>query len=803
MAKVEGGDKQDEIEQFQDMRSIGASEACWRLLEFNLGDRYPSVQMLQVHLEHRQSVLFEEGCAKEAVAKSDITTLTAFFDWNKAHQATDVQPHLRLTYQGFPEEFKYQNQMWSERAKHSDTIGRIVSLHPSIGDVFYLRMLLCNEHCIGKTSFEDMRSIKGQVFASYKAVCAKLGLLQDDNEWDEALTDAAETQMCPQIRELFVEILLFCAPADPLALFSLHCHEWWDDYKYHARASPGVDVQLLRGLVLIDLEERLGVESKSLSNFGLPEIKEELRARCTEFATPLQPASMPYELRYQLDSDRRALQSELDTRLYGDADGKGQYLPAQRAIHDAVMHAVTNPGSVNRCFNLDARAGTGKTYVQNGLLAAVRLLRKDAIALAVAVSATAGIQLSKGSTFHSTFKVPIIGLDSTTIFNITPGSAIAQIMLNCEIIIWDEAPMAHKHLLEALDRTLQDLCGDQRPFANKVLVLSGDFRQVLPVIPRASRAAIVNASLKKSFLWHHFHTLTLTENMRILRSGNSEAFVTFDQLLLTIGDGTMPTIHPPDWVLLPELQCVSIDNSTPGTVQQSMQRLVDWTFPNLAQHYNDVAWLSKRAIFAPTNSAVDQLNDMCIGNMPGDIIVLHSADSVSNPEQACDFGVEFLHSLHMPGMPQHRLALKTGCMLMLLRNLSKRRGLCNGTRLIFKGVVGNYVLQCQIANGDFAGTDVLIPRIPFQPSSWVGQPCEWTRMQFPVKIAFAMTINKSQGQTLKQVGVWLFEPVFTHGQLYVAASRVGDPRCILFAIKRHEGLPWNATRNVVYREVLD
>jgi ATP-dependent DNA helicase PIF1 len=522
MAKVEGADDEDEIEQFQDMRSIGASEACWRLYEFKLGDRYPAVQVLQVHLEHRQSILFKEGCAEQATAHSDITTLTAFFAWNKEHQGTDVQPDLKLTYQDFPERFKYEKHMWSERQKHSDTIGRIVSLHPSTGDVFYLRMLLCNDHCIGKTSFKDIRTINNQVFDSYKIVCAELGLLQDDNEWDEALTAAAETQMCPQIRELFVEILLFCAPIDPLRLFSNHCHEWWDDYDYHARqrgdlASPSVEVQLLRGMVLIDLEERLGVESKSLNDFGLPEINKELRARCNKFANATPSLmNMPYELRYQLDIDRRALQSELDNRLYGDANGQGQYLPAQYDIHDIVMQAVTNPDSTDRCFNLDARAGTGKTYVQNGLLAAVRLLHDDAIALAVAVSATAGIQLSKGSTFHSTFKVPIIGLDSTTVFNIMPHSATAQIMRMCKIIVWDEAPMAHKHLLQALDRTLRDLCNDQRPFANKVILLSGDFRQVLPVIPRASRAAIVDASLKKIISMAslpHTHTHGKYENL--------------------------------------------------------------------------------------------------------------------------------------------------------------------------------------------------------------------------------------------------------------------------------------------------
>ena len=138
---------------------------------------------------------------------------------------------------------------------------------------------------------------------------------------------------------------------------------------------------------------------------------------------------------------------------------------------------------------------------------------------------------------------------------------------------------------------------------------------------------------------------------------------------------------------------------------------------------------------------------------------------------------------------------------MLMRNLNPKRGLCNGTRLIFKQLHKNHLLECMIAGGEYGNRTVLIPRITLQPKD-KEFPFEWSRRQFPVRVAFAMTINKSQGQTLKNVGVWLKESCFGHGQLYVAMSRVGSPKHIKFAITQREGFEDNFTSNVVFKEAL-
>ena len=120
--------------------------------------------------------------------------------------------------------------------------------------------------------------------------------------------------------------------------------------------------------------------------------------------------------------------------------------------------------------------------------------------------------------------------------------------------------------------------------------------------------------------------------------------------------------------------------------------------------------------------------------------------------------------------------------------------------LIFEKMHKN-LLECRIVGGEFCNRKVLIPRISLKPKD-KEFPFEWSRRQFPVRPAFSMTINKSQGQTLQNVGVWLHDTCFGHGQLYVAVSRVGSPKRVMFAIKRMTDFPEGATANVVFREIL-
>ena len=328
--------------------------------------------------------------------------------------------------------------------------------------------------------------------------------------------------------------------------------------------------------------------------------------------------------------------------------------------------------------------------------------------------------------------------------------------------------------------------------------MAGDFRQCLPVVPGANRAQSVNACIKESNLWKYFKVHSLTENMRVRASGDP-ILENFDKWTLSLGDGKANDEN--DKVIIPEDLLVQIKANTKNdknVEKDCMKQFCRKVFNNLENNLIDPNWLEGRAILAPTNTQVDTINDLIESWVPGAPTKLSSADTLENYKDVMRFNTEYLNILRPNGFPRHIISLKRGMPLMLLRNINPKEGLCNGTKLIFVRTISNKLLVCKLAGSD---RQVLLPRIKFLPDTG-DHPFEWARLQFPIRVAFATTINKSQGQTLTHVGVWLQSPVFNHGQLYVACSRVGKPTSLNIAIKQEAGEQADQTDNIVFKEVL-
>lgn len=176
----------------------------------------------------------------------------------------------------------------------------------------------------------------------------------------------------------------------------------------------------------------------------------------------------------------------------------------QKQVYETLIQAVDN--NTGGLFFLDAPGGTGKTFVIPLLLATIRS-RCDK-ALTLASSGIAATLLDGGRTAHSALKLPLnLNTIDTPTCNISRSSAMGKLLMQCKLIVWDECTMAHKKTLEAhkksleaLNFTLKDLRRNNNIFGGLMILLAGDFRQTLPVIPRGTPADELNAYLKASFM---------------------------------------------------------------------------------------------------------------------------------------------------------------------------------------------------------------------------------------------------------------------------------------------------------------
>ncbi|XP_058808470.1 uncharacterized protein LOC131674040 [Phymastichus coffea] len=701
----------NECRNFIETRYVSPVEACYRIFSKPLQHKSHSDTTLPIHLPNEQAVIITENEDEMALLAClnnsssillDYFTLNATNDEARQYYYTDIPKYFRHIKK------KVDGQMtssWAARKKHSDCIGCMYSISPTHIELFHLRLLLL--HVKGATNYNDLRTVDNILHPSFTTACLALGIIEDDEEWNKAMREAVTWMMPRRLRHLFIRILVHCQPIYPEKLWEAFKDSISEDF------SRNNDLNTSYQEAYAEINNLLIKEGRSL----------------VDFPTMNQNVIVDI-LKNNDDEENRRL--EIGNQQYQKLNAE------QKQIVDIILEASRSQNYAgSTCFYIDGQGSSGKTFVYTTIY---NLLMSENIQCStMAYTGIAATLLPNGKTVYKTFGLPVpMFHDSSS--NIKIQSNEGKLLKNAKVFIWDEAPMAPRYALEIANRTLQHIMNNDLPFGGKIMILGGDFRQLLLIQVNGTR----------------------------------------------IGDGTLndenDNLQLPEQSVLPANECI---------VQNIFGNLIK------DKKFDDITHC---AILSARNADVDEMN-MKVTNLL-DKKTEHIYTGIDSTEN-CDNGEmqeillpEYLNSLNPPNFPPHKLRLRKYCIVMLIRNISISEGLCNGTRLQIIDF-SKHLLKCKILTGDKCNNIIFLNRITLYCENLY--PFIFKRRQFPIRLAFAMTINKAQGQTLKTLGIDLRRDVFNHGQLYVAMSRVRswDSLKIYLGNQRHNLL----VKNYVYTEL--
>ena len=593
-------DKSNEIETFLTGRYYDSTQATHRILGFSMCHRNPPVMKLHLHLPNEQMIVYNEDQSIADVLDRDETTqLIAWWILNQADPRAN-----ELLYHEVPKYYTYKKKKWERRQRNiaadeddggplSSMIGRIpvVGLNIYTKEKFFLRLLLY--HVRGAKSFEDLRTVtnlNGEriVCPTFHQACIELGLTENDEEAENAFAEIFNKQRGDKrLKRFFVNLCIFQMAADAWAMFQKFKNELCSVQMYHQNLDEPTDE--IVNEVLLELMELFEEQDKNMSDFigadNMPKNvpKEKL---------------LPKELRCEIEFDQE-VQAEI-------AENQEDLLnEGQRHAVKTILEAVEKKeGGI---FALEAHGGTGKTFVINYLAAKLRSQKK--IVMLTATTAQAATLFDGGRTVHYKLKVPI-KLDSTSKCSFKEKGAVAELIQQAALVVIDEYTMGNKKVFETVSRSLCELLSNDLPFGGKTVVLSGDWKQILPVVPNGQRADVVAASLKSSYLWDSVKLLHLTENMRIKNAAQEDK--DFAQYLLDVGNGKIET-HPEigeQMIKIPEVML---------SKAETLNQLVDEVYPNLGariknglqergENPNWNKFVHERTIITPTNDECQIIN---------------------------------------------------------------------------------------------------------------------------------------------------------------------------------------------------
>ncbi|KAG2789438.1 hypothetical protein PC116_g2271 [Phytophthora cactorum] len=430
-----------------------------RLLDYSVQGKTHATTQVTIHLKNEQMVTFRSSDDPAVVVtRGKHTMLTRFFELC-ASEAPENQVAKSALYQDIPKLFRWDTKAkrWVRRKRYQAVLGLRIHVYPRDMQRFYMRVLLC--HRKGPTSFENLRTVDGVTYDSYRKGAPHAGYLEDDSEWVDCMTEASQFRMPYQLRQLFATIIVYSQVVEVGALWE----EFYDDlsldfgYKYRSLEGNAKE-EMVKFHTLKSLNDLLLANGSAVAHFEyLPQLSE-------------YPHLVLNSL-LQNNLIRREMEGYNHDVLQETVDREHLLNEEQRSVYSTIINAVDNPTPGNTLFFIDGPGGTGKSTLLKHILAKVRLLEN--IPLEVASSGIASLLLMGGRTAHSTFKIPL-KLNDTSTCSIYKQSHLKGLIQKASLVIWDEVPMTHRHAFEAVDQSLRDLMdNDEEPFGGKVCAIRG------------------------------------------------------------------------------------------------------------------------------------------------------------------------------------------------------------------------------------------------------------------------------------------------------------------------------------------
>jgi hypothetical protein len=826
---VDDSNKKDEHFMYMRGRYICSMESMWKFFHFQTYPATkPSVSKITVKLPSHVNSLFDDGklCDlsiyfarplllanykyteffthfaysrkiparfRNSVIWNSTTLEHGIDSFNIQHFCIDITfnfPFLQHTGRGL--------YLFSRDPTKAKSIIRMNWIFPSAGEIFYLRILLFNMPAM---SFRDYRIVNGVELQTFQLAAVARNYVDDDKEAYLAFQNVLLMSTPAELRSLLVLLTVEGYPTLSIIQDEDMFSSMYDDYLHHDNECIG-NIGMAKNKCLLDLKRRFDLHGSDIMEacgFPLPIASEDM----TELER--------IRLKYEPTEQRQLLEQYLRDSPNTDE---------QAFAFDSITRALE--ANETLVIFIQGSAGTGKSTFARKLTALARSMGKVALGCAAtALAAQVYGDTEEFTTAHDLFGIPVIednediDHEADIVSNYIKQHKRLEVLLAAQLFIWDEGLSNHKHCLS----TAFSVCNY---FRNKVLVIMGDWRQCPPVVRNGDMHEIVHASMKYSRYWPRVQIFKFTKNLRLLAAPNTltpEAVQfrkqqsEYLEMLNIIGEGSDPPNNDRSSVWEVYGDNVQFDGSRiialPSIKAYSdMKELLCWLFP---EGFNPDL-MHTRAILSATNTVVDEWNTE-IQNMNRN--PAHELCSIDKFKDIDDpYGIlqrmiseSVLERFQRPGVPHHRLILKKDDICMVMRNLNKREGIAKNTRVKILHISPFIVRVCTLhpTNPKYYN----IPRIRFTVTLPYGRSIKMERKQFPLRLAYAMTYNKSQGQEFDRVVVDVRKQPFTHGHLYVALSRIRIANNIRLFIEKNIGLSDNddllfdppIVTNVVYKNL--